>query len=213
MALDGTYAGLQASIAQWIDRTDLTAVIPDFISLFELQANQERAIRTLNNKTSTTLTTVAGQNYVSLPSDYLSVESLVNISRSPVDVVEPFGTGAELYASFPSAISSQQAPKGYLPLAGKLELGPVPDAAYTLRLYYYQKVPALATYGSNWLLTNYPNLYLFGSLVAAEAYLGSDPRIQTWGTMYDNFLQKLEGSTERAMYGGAALQARVDIVL
>ena len=45
-------------------------------------------------------------------------------------------------------------------------------------LYYYQKVTALSVANtSNWLLTNFPNLYLFGSLVAAEAYLGTDPGV------------------------------------
>ena len=37
MALDGTYAGLQASIADFLNRTDLAAAIPDFIVLAEAQ--------------------------------------------------------------------------------------------------------------------------------------------------------------------------------
>ena len=35
MALDGTYAGLKASVADWLNRADLTAVVPDFITLAE----------------------------------------------------------------------------------------------------------------------------------------------------------------------------------
>jgi hypothetical protein len=32
MALDGTYAGLQASVADRLNRADLTAVVPAFIA-------------------------------------------------------------------------------------------------------------------------------------------------------------------------------------
>jgi hypothetical protein len=37
MALDGSYAGLQASIADFLNRGDLSTVIPDFITLAEAQ--------------------------------------------------------------------------------------------------------------------------------------------------------------------------------
>src|SRR5690349_9657777 len=37
MAMDGTYSGLLASIGDWLNRSDLTAQIPDFIILAEAQ--------------------------------------------------------------------------------------------------------------------------------------------------------------------------------
>ncbi len=43
MALS-TYAELKTSIGDWLNRADLTAVIPDFISLAEAQV--ERTLRT-----------------------------------------------------------------------------------------------------------------------------------------------------------------------
>lgn len=39
-----TYTALKASVADWLNRTDLTAAIPDFISLAEAQ--MERTLRT-----------------------------------------------------------------------------------------------------------------------------------------------------------------------
>ena len=35
MALDGTYSGLKASVADWLKRTDLTSNIPDLVKLAE----------------------------------------------------------------------------------------------------------------------------------------------------------------------------------
>ena len=43
MALS-TYTELKASVADWLNRTDLTSVIPDFIALAEAQI--ERTLRT-----------------------------------------------------------------------------------------------------------------------------------------------------------------------
>ena len=199
MAL-GTYTELQASIADWLDRTDLTSVIPDFIALFEANANTEAAIRTLFNRTSTSIPTVANQNYISTPTDFLAPESYIYTSSGNKQVVSPYGTSAALYAAFPSTTGGP--PKGLISLNGKLELAPVPDSAYTGTLYYYSKIPALASNSTNWLLTNYPQVYLFGSLLAAEAYLQNDPRLPVWGSMYDNAIQKLQGSTDRNKYAG-----------
>ena len=89
-------------------------------------------------------------------------------------------------------------------------LRPVPDTAAVFKLYYYTKVTALTSSTSNFLLNNFPNAYLYGSLVAGEAYLGSDPRITTWGNLYDNFMTKLDTSNERGLYGGAPLKVSIE---
>ena len=160
MAL-ANYTDLTASIAAWLDRTDLTSVIPDFVALFEANANTEGAIRTQFNRTSTSLTTTNGTNYVSTPSDFLSVDSaLVTVPGGPFEVLSPFGGAAAMYTSYPSAAVAKNRPKGYINLASKLELAPVPDATYTITLYYYQKIPALVTNTTNWLITNAPQAYL-----------------------------------------------------
>lgn len=216
MAL-GTYTQLQTSILSWLDRandTALSAVVPDFIALFEANANTEGAIRTQFNRTSTALSTVASQNYVSTPSDYLGTDSLI-ITRSGssgYDVAVPYGGAAALYTAYPSAAVATGQPKAFINMTGKLELAPVPDTVYTTTLYYYQKIPALATNSTNWLLTNFPQIYLFGSLVASEAFLGASNDISKWGSLYDNAIQKLEGATDRNKYGGSALSVKVDAV-
>jgi len=209
MALD-TYTNLQTAIANWMDRTDLSGVIPDFITLFETTANAELPLRTRFNLTTTTLTTVGGVATVTLPEDFLEAKALVN-QTSPVAVLAPY-TASALYTqvNFPAQVG---APAGFTYVNTSLELAPVPDGAYALKLYYYQKVtPLSASNSSNWLLAHFPNLYLFGSLVAAEAYLGSDPRLQVWNDLYNGLLQKLADSNERGQYGGAPLSVKTDAV-
>lgn len=210
MALD-TYANLQSAIAAWMDRTDLTSVIPDFITLFETTANTEIPLRTNYNLTKTDLTTTANVAQVNLPSDFLEAKTIVN-QTNPVVVLTPY-TPASLY-TLVTTPTTPGPPKGFTFIGGttqQIELAPIPDQAYTLRLYYYKRVVALSSSNtSNWLLQYFPNLYLFGSLVAAEAYLGTDPRIKMWGDLYDDQLQKLNGSTDRSLYGGTPIRVQVD---
>lgn len=208
MAL-ATYSDLVSAVASWMDRTDLTATVPDFIALFETTANAELPLRTRYNLTSTTLSTVAGTATVTLPTDFLEAKSFIN-QTNPKEVLEPF-TPTSLYTSYPNSATGR--PRGFTYVGTTAELAPVPDAVYSLKLYYYQKATALsASNTTNWLLTNFPNLYLFGSLVSAEAYLGTDPRLKLWGELYDNLILKLNGATERGLYGGSALSVKVDAV-
>lgn len=212
MALD-TFANLSTAIGTWADRNDaaFTAAIPDFISMFETTANAELPLRTRFNLATATLTTTANIATVTLPTDFLEAKALVNTSTTnPINVLTYY-TASALYTAFPTALTVPDRPKGYTFVGSTLELAPVPDSAYTLKLYYYQKATALsASNTSNWLLANFPNLYLFGALIAAEAFLGTDPRIKLWGELYDNLVQKLSGANERGQYGGTPLQVRVD---
>lgn len=213
MSLDGTYTGLLASLADWMDRDDLASVTPDFVALFESNANTDAAIRTQFNRTSTLIPTTASLDYISTPADYLGTDSaVIQITSLSYKPLIPYGGASGLYTDFPGSAAGG-VPQGFINLTGKLELAPIPDSAYNIKLYYYQKVPALVTYSANWLLTNFPQIYLFGSLVAAEAYLGDDPRIAKWGSLYDNALQKLAGATDRNKYGGSTLSAKIDAVV
>jgi hypothetical protein len=48
----GTYDELQTAIASWLDRSDLTATIPDFITMFEAVANRRLRVRQMGATTT-----------------------------------------------------------------------------------------------------------------------------------------------------------------
>lgn len=206
MSLD-TYANVIQEIADHLDRNDLAAKIPTFITAFEDVANSELPLRTRFNTATTTLSLTSASPLVSLPADFLEAKTFIDVTSSPVNVV-PVYTPASLYAAIntPNVAGN---PKGVTIVGSSAEFQPTADTSYSIKLYYYQKVTALSS-GVNWLLTNFPSLYLYGPLVSAEAYLGDDPRLKTWGDLYDNLIQKLAGSNERGQYGGTPLTVRVD---
>ena len=65
----------------------------------------------------------------------------------------------------------------------EIEFDVVPDAEYSAEMIYYCKLTALSDDNAdNWILTNAPDLYLFGALSAAEPFLDNDERVTLWKT-------------------------------
>src|SRR5258705_11306601 len=67
-----SYSELQASIAGWLKRTNLTARIPDFITLAEATLNRQLRTRQMSAVYSRT----TDQNIITLPDDYLAAEKI-----------------------------------------------------------------------------------------------------------------------------------------
>lgn len=64
---------------------------------------------------------------------------------------------------------------------------------------------------SNWLLDEHPDIYLYGSLVQAEAFLENDARVQLWKAALDEAMEELLRSNQRRKFGEAVLTMRVDV--
>jgi hypothetical protein len=86
--------------------------------------------------------------------------------------------------TYPQATYGQ--PAAYAVVGQQIILGPVPDAEYSILLDYYQRIPGLSEDNpTNWLLTAYPDIYLWGSLCMAEAFLRDDSRLSVWKSAWD----------------------------
>jgi hypothetical protein len=194
-----TYTDLQASIASWLHRSDLTAVIPDFITLAEARMNGDLVSRSM--ETTTPILTVAGNRFATLPTDMLEMKRLMLSATSPTRVLE-YKSPDQLLQDAPD-ISATGEPVAFTVIGSQVELAPVPDAIYTLELVYIQKIPALASNATNWLLTANPNAYLFASLLASVDYTQDDSRMALWERKYQeailttNSIDWYSGSTMR----------------
>src|SRR5210317_2096975 len=92
------YSELQTSIANFLARDDLTAQIPDFISLAEARMAREMQARSQEKRATANL--VAGDAFVSLPTDLRSIR-LVKLNTAPTEVLEYYTPVRlnEMYAS------------------------------------------------------------------------------------------------------------------
>jgi len=158
-----SYAELQTAIANFLARTDLNSVIPDFIQLAEARINRELETREQEKRSQATL--VAGDEYIALPTDLREVRE-VKLNTSPITVLN--------YAS-PSSLDSTYSgnglgkPLGYSIVGKEMKLRPVPDSAYTAEIVYIGNVDALSAVSTPTLFLRSPDLYLYGALT--EEYI------------------------------------------
>lgn len=197
-----TFAALKSAIADFLNRDDLTAVIPTFVALAE--ADMNRKVRAIAMETRSTATLDA--QFSGLPSDWLET---ISIRISGADNRLVLASAAEIADL--RAWNDDQAgePTHYAHVAGGLELYPTPEDSYTAELVYYAKPTALSTDGStNWLLTNHPDAYLYGSLVHSAPYLKDDPRVEVWAALYANAIQSINQASQDAKFSGTGLRLR-----
>ena len=205
-----TYAELQTATANWLDRTDLTARIPEFIELAE--ANFNRVIRQPDMVTKNDSFSISGR-YTTLPTDTLEIVRIV-VDLTPVIVLE-YLTPEEI-SERRISMSATGKPYYFTVIGGssnQLEVVPSPDATYTSSIVYYTRIPALTDSATtNWLLTAHPDIYLFGTLVEAEPYLKNDERMPMWTSRLDKALMALRLQGERELHTGSSLRMRARVL-
>jgi len=205
-----TYAELQTATANWLDRTDLTARIPEFIELAE--ANFNRVVRQPDMVTKNDSFSIAGR-YTTLPTDTLEIVRIV-IDLTPVIVLE-YLTPEEI-SERRIVMSATGKPYYFTVIGGssnQLEVVPSPDDTYTSSIVYYTRIPALTDSATtNWLLTAHPDIYLFGTLVEAEPYLKNDERMPMWTSRLDKALMALRLQGERELHTGSSLRMRARVL-
>jgi hypothetical protein len=185
LALD-TYADLQAEIASWLRRSDLTVEIPSFIALAEAQMNRRLRVRQMTARLCDSWT----GEYVDLPADFLS-ERLVKLIVGGTAHVLRYLTPEEMDAKVRTVAAGR--PRFYALYGGELRLHPKPDTTYAAELVYLQALPALSDANpSNWLLASHPDAYLYGALTQSAPYLRADERLQTWTALFGAVLTDIE---------------------
>lgn len=202
MALDGTYAGLIASVAQWAHRDDLTSLMPDFVTLAE--ARIARDVRVRNMIVSATLTTTADTQGVALPTGYLQAK-LVTITSTTPNAPLKYETPEYLSTAYPNDFETGQ-PVIYSVIGNSLVLGPTPDDAYDIGLDYYAQFDSVITLSTNWLLVNAPGIYLAASMAEACVYTLDDPG--QWNAKYAAEVAALHLADEKAAHSGSAMRVR-----
>jgi hypothetical protein len=180
-----TYSDLQAAIGNWLDHSLFASRTGEFIALFEAAANRRLRVRQQEAMASLVPDTSGA---VSIPSDYLAWRRVTwtGQTRNELEYVHP----SYLQAAYPS--SPAGVPRIFTIEGSTLKVRPIDTTA--LEFDYFQKVPALAGApgGVNWLLTEHPDLYLFGSMVEAEMFGVNDERAPLWKARRDEIFDEIE---------------------
>lgn len=192
-----TYSELKTSIANFLARDDLTAQIPDFIRLAEARMSRELDARSMEKRA--TATTVAGDGYISLPTDLREIRN-VQLNTDPAKTLEYY-TVQMINTDY--AGQGQGKPKAYSIVGTEILLKPTPDAAYTLEIVYGENVQALSDEDTNnTILLRHPDAYLYGSLMNAYTYLMDETRASQYDQLFTRIMDEIIRDTEKARYGG-----------
>lgn len=192
-----TYSELKTSIANFLARDDLTSQIPDFIRLAEARMSRELDARSMEKRA--TATTVAGDSYISLPTDLREIRN-VQLNTDPVKTLDYY-TVQMINTDY--AGQGQGKPKAYSIVGTEILLKPTPDAAYTLEIVYGENVQALSDEDTNnTILLRHPDAYLYGSLMNAYTYLMDETRASQYDALFTRIMDEIIRDTEKARYGG-----------
>ncbi|MCH2258658.1 MAG: hypothetical protein MK088_18705 [Alteromonas sp.] len=194
-----TYAELQASVADWLNRTDLTTQIVDFITLAEADMN----LVLVENKMETTATVAIASGLGTLPDDCLDI---LTVTMPNGDVLVP-ETDREADKFESSGTSEAVTVSG-----SSLRIIPPGDASYNVTLRYRQKVPALSDSNtSNWVLESHPNAYLFGALAHGESFLVNEEKEQEYRSKFAIALNGIAGRDIQRMVHGAQMTSAAGV--
>ena len=199
------HSELTTAVANWMQRDDFGSRAAEFVSLFESKASrgfsESQPFFPIQMEDSTTVACTATINF---PTSWIELRN-IKTTAAPTRKLA-FVTSEVMDLTYTS--STAGIPKSYTieGAAGvkTIRIGPTPSAGYSVKLHGYVGVPALSA-GVNWLIS-YPDIYLYGSLLEAAAFMRDDPRVPMWKQAYDMAVTSLRRVDQRVRFGGSALQ-------
>ena len=194
------YTELKASLANWLNRSDLTTEIgDDFIKLTEADFNSKLRVRSMIAQVNITV----NAETAALPTDFLQIRDFYILSgqtKTPLVYTTPASMDTT------NGTSTTGKPTTFTILGDTLRFSPKPDATYTAVMNYFKKFPALSsTVATNYILGSHPAIYLYGSLFHAANFLGgiNPQQVQTWQQMYATAMERLELNDREDEYNGS----------
>lgn len=187
-----TYAELKTAVASWLNRTDLTSVIPDFIAMAESDVRLDVRLQSMETLATGTL---AGET-LAHPTRFLEARRLiVNDYNYAYVTPERYqnwdDTAAHVYTSIGTNFYIMDATSGL---------------DYSL-LYYAGFAPFAVDADTNWLLTNHPEVYLTAACRYGADYLRDAERFQTFSARYAGAVARLTNQQAKSQRPGP-LQVR-----
>jgi hypothetical protein len=202
------YGTLQTAVTEWLWRTGDTQVqgrADAFIDFFEKKFKRKQRTQQMEETDTTALATAS----VPLPLGYLEMVRLQIVSqKQPLTYVTP-AIAAVMDAS------TQGVPGGvaryYTVLSGQVIITPqaYSPAGGTLEMVYYSFTQLKdAPLGVNWLVIDHADIYLYGSLMQAAAYIDDKEMVAFWKAGLDEAMDELLKADNRAKVGAGPLIMR-----
>lgn len=216
-----TYAELKTAIANWLERDDLTARIPEFIAL--AQAKMYRGVMGPDGRTwvipplrirdmVTTADIAITDGVGSLPSGWLEFVRLwVSDTDQPNLRYYPPMQWWDLYGAHNADSGSPV--EAYTIEGSTIRIAPANTE--TVKSVHYAKFTAMSADGdADWIVTNAPHVYLHGALAEYWAGFVQNPEnAANEGMAFAAGVRGLMGQEMQAQFAGSALVMRPRMVV
>jgi len=193
------YSELKTSIAAFLHRSDMTAIIPEFIADAEIRIANDLRIKAMEASFSSAI----ASGTVALPSGFLEWQFLY-VDGDSAQKLER--RDAEwIYTNYPNRTGGGK-PVFFAREGETLIFGPYPDSTYTIKGRYYKRLDALSDSNTtNWFITNAPDLLRYGALCEAAPYMQNDARINVFENKYQAAKERIQRTERRESSSGAII--------
>lgn len=194
----GTYTELQAAVASWVHRSDLTSVIQDCIALAEERFN--RQLRTRHQETALADTAIDASYQIAIPADTVAVKRLWRVD------------GSLQYELQVETLGFVEARQGYGGLAASYSWGASNwdfDGTGTVGGTLIRNIPPLSSNSTNWLLTGHPSAYLYATLAEVMGHARDTEGLALWDGRADGKIAEINRIENRNAQSGP-LRVRVN---
>lgn len=200
-----TYAELKASVADWLNRSDLTTQIGDFVTLAE--AEIARWLRVWWNEKRAEATPTSA--YIALPSDYIGIR---NIQWNYSNYRIPLEQVSVEHLDQLEMLTEVGVPQFYAVHDNQFELRPSPASDNTTKIeisYYFKPTVLSDANTSNEILVNAPDLLLYATLMIGAKIVLDAERVALFSQEYERVKREIMLSSRKATWGeGNALRMR-----
>ena len=193
-----TYSDLVSEITAWSNRSDLSARIPTFIQLAQVDMQSRLKLVDLERTGTVTITAGVGD----LPDDFAGARSAYwNISpRQPLTYITPDLWDARDYGS--------GTPSFYTVVGATMKVDAESDGSVIVT-YKSRLTQISSTEPTNEVLNAYPDAYLHGALYHLYVYLRNDKSAMTHKMMFDDAIARaLKDHNDRKYPGPLVVRAR-----
>lgn len=200
------YSNLKAEIIDWSHRDDLNTRIDSFIDLAETEmlGNTIEPLRLRSGETLAAFSTSITTRFAALPTGYQSSRKLrIQIVNGGSESLR-FRTPEQLN------IKSSVGLPSFFTITDQIEFDRVSDQVYAGEIQYYAEFTALSSSNTtNSVLTDSPNVYLFGALWALKLFAEQPDSAASY---YQRFINAIKGANNKDRLGrfGPAPVMRVE---
>ena len=191
-----TYAELKTALANWSKRSDLTALLGDFIALAESDMQVRCKLVDFEDIATVAITDGVG----AVPTGYAGARSAYwdgNLDR-PVKYLPP--------AQYDALLNQSGETSFYTVVGGDILTAPKQTGNLVIT-YHARFTPLSDVNTSNALLSQFPDAYLHGTLAQLYLYCMDDQRAVMHGGLFDNAIARIKKDNADRKYPGP-LQVR-----